>query len=454
MPAIDSEDKSDIIKFICKRKVIKMNQINCPECGKIFKIDDTGFSNILKQIRDNEFNKELNKRLELAEEDKRKSIEIAKQNIQMVFKQSEVNKDKTIMELHAKLKEAENKKELEVNLAKASAEREKDAVLNQLESLKDQAVISEQLAITRAVSSLNKERDHLRNSLDKAQLEKQLSEKSLKEKFDVQLKDRDEAIERLRDMRLRLSTKMVGESLEKHCENEFNRIRASAFPKAYFEKDNEIKNGSKGDYIFRDFDESGQEVVSIMFEMKNECDTTSSKKRNEDFIKELDKDRLEKGCEFSILVSLLEQDNYLYNTGIVDLSHRYSKMYVVRPQCFLLIITLLRNAAIKSLTYKKELALVKAQNIDITNFERDLDNFKNAFGKNYSLASRRFETAIQEIDRSINHLQKTKDALIGADRNLRLANDKAQDIEIKKLIRKNPTMKKKFNELNNQDAAA
>jgi hypothetical protein len=248
-------------------------------------------------------------------------------------------------------------------------------------------------------------------------------------------------------MKARLSTKMVGETLEQHCETEFNRIRATAFPKAYFEKDNDARNGSKGDYIFRDLDEAGTEIVSIMFEMKNESDRTATKNRNEDFLKELDKDRTEKGCEYAVLVSLLEPDSELYNTGIVDVFHRHSKMYVVRPQFFIPIITLLRNAAMNSLQYKSELALVRAQNIDITNFENELDTFKNAFAKNYDLASRRFQTAIEEIDKSIDHLQKTKEALLGTDRNLRLANDKAQDVTIKKLTRGNPTMATKFAEL-------
>jgi len=254
-------------------------------------------------------------------------------------------------------------------------------------------------------------------------------------------------------MKARLSTKMVGESLEQHCETEFNRIRATAFPRAYFEKDNDARNGSKGDYIFRDLDEAGTEIVSIMFEMKNENDATATKKKNEDFLKELDKDRAEKGCEYAVLVSLLEPESELYNTGIVDVFHRYPKMYVVRPQLFLPIITLLRNAATNSLEYKTELALVKAQNVDVTSFESDLENFKSAFGKNYDLASRKFQTAIDEIDKSITHLQKTKDALLGTDRNLRLANNKAQDVTIKKLTRRNPTMASKFDELKNQGSS-
>jgi hypothetical protein len=307
--------------------------------------------------------------------------------------------------------------------------------------------------MSQAVGAVEKERDQLRSGLERAELEKQLAEKSLKDKYETQIKDRDDAIERLRDMKARLSTKMVGETLELHCETEFNRIRATAFPRAYFEKDNDARTGSKGDYIFRDTDESGTEIVSIMFEMKNENDRTATKNRNEDFLKELDKDRVEKGCEYAVLVSLLEPDSELYNTGIVDVFHRYPKMYVVRPQFFIPIITLLRNAAMNALKYKAELALVKAQNIDITNFETQLETFKSAFGKNYELASRRFQTAIDEIDKSIDHLQKTKEALLGTDRNLRLANDKAQDVTIKKLTRGNPTMAGKFAELKDQGPA-
>jgi len=275
-----------------------------------------------------------------------------------------------------------------------------------------------------------------------------LAETSLKDKYETQLKDRDEAIERLRDMKAKLSTKMVGETLEQHCETEFNRLRATAFTKAYFEKDNDASTGSKGDYIFRDADDAGNEVVSIMFEMKNESDTTATKKKNEDFLKELDKDRTEKGCEYAVLVSLLEPESELYNSGIVDVSHRFPKMYIIRPQFFIPMITLLRNAAMNSMEYKAELALVKSQSIDVTDFEEELDTFKTGFARNYDLAGKKFQTAIDEIDKSITHLQKTKEALLGTDRNLRLANDKAQDVTIKKLTRGNPTMKAKFDELN------
>src|SRR5690606_17425559 len=313
--------------------------------------------------------------------------------------------------------------------------------------------MSQRLAITEAVTVVEKQRDELKSGLQRVELEKHLAEKSLREKYETQIKDRDDAIERLRDLKARLSTKMIGETLEQHCETEFNRIRAMAFPRAYFEKDNDARGGSKGDYIFRDSDDAGTEIVSIMFEMKNEGDETATKSKNEDFLKELDKDRTEKGCEYAVLVSLLEPDSELYNTGIVDMFHRYPKMYVVRPQFFIPIITLLRNAAMNSLNYKSELALVKAQNIDITNFESELETFKTAFAKNYDLASRHFQTSIDEIDKSINHLQKTKDALLGTVRNLRLANDKAQDVTIKKLTRKNLTMAAKFEELEGKDSS-
>jgi hypothetical protein len=408
-----------------------VNEIICPHCHKAFKVDEAGYADILKQVRDTEFEQQLHERLELAEKDKLNAVALA------------------------------------VAEAVSAVEKKRDALANELEQLKQnnlaaaklaeaklQALEDKQkLAVTEAVSAVQKERDELKSGLERAKLEKQLAEKSLKDKYETQIKDRDDAIERLRDMKARLSTKMVGETLEQHCETEFNRIRSTAFPRAYFEKDNDARTGSKGDYIFRDSDEAGTEIVSIMFEMKNESDTTATKKKNEDFLKELDKDRNEKGCEYAVLVSLLEPDSELYNSGIVDVFHRYPKMYIIRPQFFIPIITLLRNAAMKSLEYKTELALVKAQNVDVTNFENDLESFKTAFAKNYDLASRKFQKAIDEIDKSIDHLQKTKDALLGTDRNLRLANNKAQDVTIKKLTRRNPTMAEKFEELKRQDSS-
>ena len=382
-----------------------MHEIICPHCKKAFKIDEAGYADILKQVRDSEFDQQLHERLELAERDKRNAIELATIKVTSELEKAAAVKNTEIQELKARLNAGE---------------------------------VEQKLAITEAVNAVEKERNELKSSLERTKLEKELAEKSLKDKYETQIKDRDDAIERLRDMKARLSTKMVGETLEQHCETEFNRIRATAFPMAYFEKDNDARAGSKGDYIFRDSDEAGTEVVSIMFEMKNESDETASKRKNEDFLKELDKDRNEKSCEYAVLVSLLEPDSELYNSGIVDVSHRYQKMYVIRPQFFIPIITLLRNAAQHSLKYKTELALVKEQNIDITNFENELEAFKTGFARNYELASKKFKTAIDEIDKTIDHLQKTKDALLGSENNLRLANNKAEDLTVKKLTKGQP----------------
>lgn len=420
-----------------------MNEIICPHCSKAFKIDESGYADILKQVHDREFEKQLHDRLEQAEKEKNIALELAQIKASSQFQKDVAGKDAEIQSLKSKLESSESALRLAVTEALSSVEKERDALRAKVESNE----IANKLAITEAVSSVQKERDELKNDLARAELEKTISERSLADKYETQIKDRDDAIERLRDMKAKLSTKMVGETLEQHCETEFNRIRSTAFPRAYFEKDNDARSGSKGDYIFRDSDEAETEIVSIMFEMKNENDGTATKKKNEDFLAELDKDRNEKGCEYAVLVSLLEPDSELYNTGIVDVFHRFPKMYVVRPQFFIPIITLLRNAAMNSLKYKSELALVRAQSIDITNFEHELDSFKNAFAKNYDLASRRFQTAIEEIDKSIDHLQKTKDALLSTDRNLRLANDKAQDVTIKKLTKGNPTMADKFSEL-------
>lgn len=391
-----------------------MYDLICPHCSKAFKIDESGYADIMKQIRDREFDAELQKRLALAEQDKRTAIELVKAQLSQALAREAAQKDQLIERLKAQIGSHD---------------------------------LSQKLAINEAIQSMASERDRLAVKLEQSKVEKQLAEAALKDKYETQLKDRDEAIERLRDMKARLSSKMLGETLEQHCENEFNRLRASAFPNAYFEKDNDARGGSKGDYVFRELDPDGLEIVSIMFEMKNESDRSASKNRNEDFFKELDKDRQEKSCEYAVLVSMLEPESDLYNSGIVDVSHRYQKMYVIRPQFFIPIITLLRNASQKSMTFKRELAVMKAQNIDITHFEAELDSFKTGFAKNYDLASRRFQTAIDEIDKSIDHLQKTKEALLGTDRNLRLANDKAQDVSIKKLTRGNPTMAAKFKAL-------
>lgn len=464
-----------------------MHDIICPHCGKAFKIDEAGYADILKQVRNSEFEQQLHDRLELAEQDKKNAVLLAKAHGEKEAQKAVAAKDAEIQDLHSKLEASEGSRKLAVTEALRTIEKERDRLANELEKAKQErhaaekfaeaklaselqkttaaknaelqelkskietAEIQHRLAITEAVSAVEKERDELKSGLQRVTLEKKLSENSLREKYETQIKDRDDAIDRLRDLKARLSTKMVGETLEQHCEVEFNRIRATAFPRAYFEKDNDTRTGSKGDYIFRDSDESGIEIVSIMFEMKNENDDTATKKKSEDFLKELDKDRKEKGCEYAILVSLLEPESELYNSGIVDVSHRYQKMYVIRPQFFIPMITLLRNSAQNALKYKSELALVRAQNIDITNFESELDTFKSGFARNYELASKKFRTAIDEIDKTIDHLQKTKDALLGSENNLRLANEKAQDVTIKKLTRKNPTMADKFAELRDAD---
>lgn len=460
-----------------------MHEIICPHCDKAFKVDESGYAEILKQVRDADFARQIHERLELAERDKQSAVDLVKAQVSGDLQKTAAVKDAEIQELKSKLEASDIYQKLAVTEALNAVQKERDTLANalaeaehekkaasglaeallanelhrvsaakneEIQELKSRlqgVELEKKLAVTEAVGQIEKERDELKNGIKQVQLEKQLSEQSLKEKYETQIKDRDDAIERLKDMKARLSTKMVGETLEQHCETEFNRARSMAFPRAYFEKDNDARAGSKGDYIFRDSDEAGIEIISIMFEMKNESDRTATKSKNEDFLKELDRDRIEKGCEYAILVSLLEPDSELYNTGIVDVFHRYPKMYVIRPQFFMPMITLLRNAANNSLKYKTELALAKAQNIDITQFETQLETFKNGFSKNYDLASRNFQTAIAEIDKSIDHLQKTKDALIGADRNLRLANDKAQDVTIKKLTRGNPTMAAKFAEL-------
>lgn len=465
-----------------------MHEIVCPHCGKAFKIDEAGYADILSQVRDSDFEEQLHDRLVLAEQDKQNAVELATIKAASELHKAAAIKDTEIQDLKARLDAGEVARKLAVSEALSAVEKERDGLANELAQAKQDKVaaselaelkrlselqkaaaakdaeiqdlkskldageVAQKLAITEAVSVVEMQREELKNSLARTELEKHLSEQSLKDKYETQIKDRDETIERLKDMKARLSTKMVGETLEQHCEIEFNRIRAMAFPKAYFEKDNDSRTGSKGDYIFRDLDEFGTEIVSIMFEMKNESDSTATKNKNEDFLKELDKDRAEKGCEYAVLVSLLEPESELYNSGIVDMFHRYPKMYVVRPQFFLPIITLLRNASMNSLKYKSELALVKTQNIDITNFEANLETFKTAFSRNYDLASNSFKKAIDEIDKSIDHLQKTKDALLGTDRNLRLANDKAQDVTIKKLTRGNPTMAAKFGELQSQES--
>ncbi len=416
-----------------------MNEIICPNCKKAFKVDEAGFADILKQVRDHQFEEELLNRLALAEKEKESAVKLAEADVRNSSQEQLARKDKELTELKAQ-------KDVELS--------QKETELSQLKAKLDNAEVEKKLAVTEATQKVEKERDELANVVKIKDAEKELLEKSLSEKYWAELKEKDaiikhkdEEIALRKDMKLKLSTKMIGETLEQHCETEFNKLRATAFQKAYFEKDNDSKSGSKGDFIYKETDEGGNEIISIMFEMKNEGDETSTKKRNEDFLKELDKDRTEKKCEYAVLVSLLEAESEYYNSGIVDVSHKYSKMYVIRPQFFIPIITLLRNAAMNSLKYKAELALVKNQNIDITNFEEKINSFKEGFARNYELASRKFKIAIEEIDKTIDHLQKTKDALLSSDNNLRLANQKAEDLTIKKLTHGNPTMKAKFDEL-------
>jgi len=397
----------------------------------------------LKQVRDHQFEEELGKRLKLADNEKESAIKLAEATLKNKMQEDLAKKDKELLELKAK-----TEKDFADQLAK------KETELASAKSKLENAETEKKLSVTEAVQKIEKERDELSNNLKNKETESQLLVNSINEKFATELKTKDEIIKMKdeeitlrKDMKLKLSTKMIGETLEQHCETEFNKLRATAFQNAYFEKDNNSSSGSKGDFIFRENDEHGNEIISIMFEMKNESDTTATKKRNEDFFKELDKDRNEKKCEYAVLVSLLEAESEYYNTGIVDVSHKFTKMYVVRPQFFIPIITLLRNASMNSMQYKAELSLMKNQNIDITNFEENINSFKVGFAKNYDLASRQFKTAIDEIDKTMDHLQKTKDALLASVNNLRLANNKAEDLTIKKLTNGNPTMKAKFDEL-------
>lgn len=398
-----------------------MNEIICPHCKKAFTVDETGFADIVKQVRDHEFDKEMHERIEMLGKERENAIKLAEANVKNAAQSLLAKKEAEVAEMQSKMNNAE---------------------------------LEKKLAVTNAVHALEKERDELAGKLKNKDTEKQLLETSLKERYFTELKTKDDIIKMKdeeialrKDMKVKLSTKMIGETLEQHCETEFNKLRATGFQKAYFEKDNDSTHGSKGDYVYRETDDGGNEFISIMFEMKNEGDETATKKKNEDFLRELDKDRTEKKCEYAVLVSLLEAENELYNTGIVDVSHKYSKMYVIRPQFFIPMITLLRNASLNSLKYKAELALMRNQNIDITHFEDNINTFKEDFARNYDLASRKFKTAIEEIDKTIDHLQKTKDALLSSENNLRIANTKAEDLTIKKLTRGNPTMAAKFAEI-------
>ena len=393
-----------------------MNEIKCPKCGEVFEVNEVSYAAILKQVRDQEFDKEIRQREKAFENDKENAVEIA--------------------------------------IAKKASEKEREIANKntEIEKLKGELQISQlnaDMAVKNAVQEKETEIIELKSKLDRINGEQELEKQSIKQKYEAELKFKDEEIERYKDFKARLSTKMVGESLEQHCEIEFNKLRATGFQNAYFEKDNDAKSGSKGDFIFREFSPDGVEFISIMFEMKNQNETTATKHKNEDFFKELDKDRREKNCEYAVLVSLLEEDSELYNSGIVDVSYRYEKMYVIRPQFFIPLITLLRNAALNSLQYKRELSVIRNQNIDITHFEEDMNDFKEKFGRNFRLASEKFQKAIDEIDKTIDHLQKTKEALLSSENNLRLANNKAEELSIKRLTKNNPTMQQKFEELKN-----
>jgi len=433
-----------------------MKDIKCPSCGKTFRIDPSSFEEILLQIKDEEFNKQIKERLLLAEEDNKKAMEIVKRELKIQYIEQNQIKENEIQALESKLNIVEEKKKNDLNDLRNQATSKINSLNNELKNLKDeiknQSLISElslKNKVNEAVTNLEKENSSLKNSIEKMKLEHSINEKLIEEKFKSKISERDLTIQELREMKSRLSTKMVGETLEIHCENQFNLNRATAFKNSYFEKDNDITSGSKGDYIFREFDNNKIEVVSIMFEMKNEILNGTNKRKNEDFFRELDKDRRQKSCEYAVLVSLLEPDSELYNAGIVDVSHRFPKMYVIRPQFFLPIISLLRNASMETLKYKSQIDLMKRENYDITNFESTLEQFKNAFGKNVSLAQDRFNDAISEIDKSITHLQKTKEALILSKKHLLSADSKSQELTVKKLTRNNPTMKKKFNDMKN-----
>ena len=439
-----------------------MSQIKCPNCGTIFQIDESQYHDILQQVRNEEFEKELQER-------EQNSNALIQSKLEKEYESKILKKEQEIISLKEKLEsngqlvKAETEKELQEQLNKkdieiSKLEQNQKLQENELNNLKNNISNNEKVLKAQLEnvyqSKLNQkdlEMKTLQGQIDHSKMEYQLKERNLKEKYDTLLQTKDEQIAYYKDFKLKQSTKMIGESLEQHCEIEFNKLRATGFQNAYFEKDNDARAGSKGDYIYREFDENGTEIISIMFEMKNENDQTSSKHKNEDFLKELDKDRNEKNCEYAVLVSMLEADNELYNTGIVDKSHRYEKMYVIRPQFFIPIITILRNAAIHSLQYKNELIEIRNQNIDITHFEESINDFKARFSKNYQAASTKFNKAIEEIDKTISHLQKTKEALLSSERQLQLANNKAEDLSIKRLTRNNPTMKKKFEELKKHD---
>ena len=441
---LNYEQMYDIIYMECGH----MNEIKCPKCGTVLQMNETDYQSVIKQMTDQEFEKEIYAREEQYKRDKENTVKLTEANLSKNYQEQLSKKEIEIQKLHAELQTKEEQtmnklvQEFQANL------NQKELEIIELEGKVKLKEAESELAIKKAITEKEKEIASLHNRLENDTNEFLLKEKSLKESYEEKLRDREEQISYYKDFKARQSTKMIGESLEMHCSNEFNKLRP-LFKNAYFEKDNDVKTGSKGDFIFRDYDDDQTEIVSIMFEMKNEADTTSTKHKNEDFLKELDKDRNEKKCEYAVLVSLLEIENDYYNEGIVDVSHRYDKMYVIRPQFFIPLITLIRGFAINSLQYKKELQIVQNQNIDISNFEENMNNFKESFGRNYRLASEKFGKAIAEIDKTIDHLQKTKEALLSSENNLRIANHKAEDLTIRKLTNNSVTVAKMFEEINN-----
>lgn len=435
-----------------------MPEIKCPKCGEVFQVDESGYAEILAQVRNSEFDKEINKKEKSLKAEREQAVQLAVLEAENKNKEILADKDTEIARLKLLLESSETQQALAMQNAVSEVEKERDRLKSQSDSeitrltaMLDQSRIEKELAVKEAVHDLEKQRDRLSSELELQKQKHEISEQSIKQDYETQLRFKDEEIEKYKDFKQRLSTKMLGESLEQHCENEFNSLRMTAFPTAYFEKDSDISKGTKGDYIFRESDAQGNEIISIMFEMKNQQDVSAAKKKNEDFFKKLDKDRNDKNCEYAVLVSMLEPESELYNAGIVDVSYQYPKMYVVRPQFFIPIITLLRNAALNSMEYKRELAEIRNQNIDVTNFEQNLMDFKDSFSKNYQHAHDRFVDAIAEIDKSINHLQKIKENLTKSDNHLRTANNKIEDISIKKLTKGNPTMQAKFAELESNE---
>ncbi len=429
-----------------------MPQIKCPHCHEVFTVDESGYAAIAGQVRNAEFDKELREREAQIRKEKDGELKLVQSQAQNSMQAKAAEYERQIAQMRARLDALTKDKDVEIERAQAALRLENERLKSRIQADEQ----GKQLAISTAIAAqkdelFEKDRQimRLQSSLSEAQKDAALQMQAAKQNFAVQLKAKDETIEFYKDLKARMSTKMIGETLERHCETEFNRLRATAFQNAYFEKDNDAGTGSKGDYIFRESTPDGTEFISVMFEMKNEADATATKHKNEDFFKELDKDRTEKKCEYAVLVSMLESDSELYNTGIVDVSHKYPKMYVIRPQFFIPIITLLRNAALNSVYYRRQVAELKNQNVDISNFEAEMNEFKEKFGRNYELASKKFQTAIDEIDKTIDHLQKTKDALLSSENNLRLANNKAQDLSVKRLTRNNPTMQKKFDDLKN-----